>query len=62
MEGSGKRWSIPGAEAILLLRSLKKSNKNDLRAYWRFRAHQVRTRLYANAAQYRPVAALKLAA
>lgn len=62
MEGSGKRWSIPGAEAILLLRSLKKSNNNDLRAYWGFRARQVRARLYANATQYRPVAALKLAA
>src|SRR2546426_593525 len=37
MEGSGKRWSTAGAEAILLLRSLKKSNNNDLRAYWRYR-------------------------
>ena len=62
MEGSGKRWSIAGAEAILLLRSLKKSNNNDLRAYWHYRAQQVRARRYANAAQYRPVAPLKLVA
>jgi hypothetical protein len=31
MEGEGKRWSLAGAEAILALRSLKKSHDNDLR-------------------------------
>src|SRR5262249_14273073 len=31
MEGEGKRWSIEGAEAMLALRSLKKSHDNDLR-------------------------------
>ena len=40
MEGEGKRWSLAGAEAILALRSLKKSHDNDLRDYWRFRARQ----------------------
>ena len=59
MEGEGKRWSLGGAEAILALRSLKKSHDNDLRAYWRFRARQVRTRLYGRQPQYRPTAPLK---
>jgi hypothetical protein len=59
MEGEGKRWSLEGAEAILALRSLKKSHDNDLRAYWRFRARQVRTRLYGRQPQYRPTAQLK---
>jgi hypothetical protein len=46
MEGEGKRWSLKGAEAILALRSLKKSHDHDLRHDWRFRAHQVRARRY----------------
>ena len=62
MEGGGKHWSLIGAEAILILRSLKKSNQNDLRAYWRFRAQLLRARRYASAAEYRPVAPLKLVA
>src|SRR5258705_2481301 len=40
MEGEGKRWSLNGAGGILALRSLKQSHDNDLRAYWRFPAHQ----------------------
>jgi hypothetical protein len=32
MEGEGKRWSLAGAEAMLALRSLKKSHDHDLRA------------------------------
>src|SRR5919106_970368 len=48
MEGEGKRWSLEGAEAILTLRSLKKSHDNDLRDYWRFRARQMRGRLYGH--------------
>jgi hypothetical protein len=55
MEGEGKRWSLEGAEAILALRSLKKSHDNDLRAYWRFRACQVRARLYGRKPKYRPM-------
>jgi hypothetical protein len=43
-EGEGKRWSLTGAEAILALRSLKKSHDHDLRDYWRCRAHQLRAR------------------
>ena len=34
MEGEGKRGSLAGAEAILALRSLKKSHDHDLRDYW----------------------------
>jgi hypothetical protein len=34
MEGEGKQWSLTEAEAILALRSLKKSHDNDLRDYW----------------------------
>ena len=59
MEGEGKRWSVEGAEAILALRSLKKSHDNDLRDYWRFRACQVRVRLYASKPKYRPTARLR---
>ena len=59
MEGEGKRWSLAGAEAILTLRSLKKSHDNDLRAYWRFHARQERTRLYACKLTYRPTARLR---
>ena len=59
MEGEGKRWSLEGAEAILTLRSLKKSHDNDLRAYWRFRADQERARLYARKPKYRPTSRLR---
>jgi hypothetical protein len=59
MEGEGKRWSLEGAEAILALRSLRKSHDNDLRDYWKFHARQVRTRLYASKPKYRPTARLK---
>ena len=59
MEGEGKRWSLAGAEAMLALRSLKKSHDHDLREYWRFRARQVRTRLYASKPKYRPTARLR---
>jgi hypothetical protein len=59
MEGEGKRWSLQGAEAMLALRSLKKSHDNDLRDYWRFRAHQVRTRLYARKPKYWPTTRLR---
>jgi hypothetical protein len=56
MEGEGTRWSLQGAEAMLALRSLKKSHDNDLRTYGRFRAHQVSTRLYGRQPPYRPTA------
>lgn len=56
MEGEGKRWSLVGAEAILTLRSLKKSHDNDLRKYWRFHAQQERKRRYAQRPTYRPLA------
>jgi len=59
MEGEGKRWSLAGAEAMLALRSLKKSHDNDLRDYWRFRASQERVRLYARKPTYRPTVQLR---
>ena len=62
MEGEGKRWSLEGAEAILTLRSLKKSHDNDLRDYWRFRAGQARVRLYTSKPKYRPTARLRCVA
>jgi hypothetical protein len=62
MEGEGKRWSLEGAEAILALRSLKKSHDNDLRAYWRFRARQVRARLYGRKPKYKPMPRLRCVA
>jgi hypothetical protein len=62
MEGEGKRWSLAGAEAILTLRSLKKSHDNDLRDYWSFHARQVRVRFYGRRPKYRPVPRLRRAA
>ena len=46
MEGSGRRWSIEGAEATPLLRSIYTSN--DWEAYWESHMHQERRRLYGN--------------
>lgn len=62
MEGSGKRWSVIGAEAILVLRSLKKSHGNDLREYWAFRASEERQRLYETGSSWRPNAHLQAVA
>lgn len=45
MEGSGKRWSLPGAEAILLLRSVYTSGDWD--DYWDTHMTQEHQRLYA---------------
>lgn len=59
MEGEGKRWSLVGAEAILTLRSLKKSHDNDLRDYWKFHARQVHGRLYDRKPKYRPMLRLQ---
>jgi len=59
MEGEGKRWSLEGAEAILTLRSLKKSHDNDLRDYWKFHARQARGRLYGHKPTYRPALQLR---
>jgi hypothetical protein len=58
-EGEGQRWSLTGAEAMLALRSLKKSHDNDLRDYWRFRARQVRARLDGRQPKYRPMLRMK---
>lgn len=62
MEGEGKRWSLAGAEAMLTLRSLKKSHDHDLRDDWRFHARQERVRLYASTPKYRPTARLRCVA
>lgn len=59
MAGEGKRWSLAGAEAMLALRSLKKSHDNDLRDYGRFRARQERARRYGRQPPYRPAARLR---
>jgi hypothetical protein len=59
MEGEGKRWSRAGAEAILTRRSLKKSHDNALRDDGKFRARQVRGRLYGHQPTYRPMLRLR---
>ena len=59
MEGEGKRWSLAGAEAMLALRSRKKSHDPDLRDYWRFRARQARARLYGGTPKYGPMPRLR---
>ncbi len=53
MKGEGKRWSVVGAEAILLLRSLEKSD--DYLACWRFHAMQEGKRLHENRFKYEPL-------
>jgi hypothetical protein len=53
--GEGTRGSLQGAAAMLALRSRKKSHDNDLRAYWRFRAHQLRARRYGRQPKSRPM-------
>lgn len=62
MEGEGKRWRLEGAEAMLTLRSLKKSHDNALRDSWRFRAGQERVRLSTSKPKYRPTARLRCVA
>jgi hypothetical protein len=44
MEGTGRRWSVPGAEALLLLRSIYTSG--DWEAYWQAHMGMERRRLY----------------
>ncbi len=46
MEGTGRRWSIEGAESTLLLRSVYTSGDWD--AYWDSHMKQERTRLYGS--------------
>ncbi len=60
MEGEGKRWSVEGAEAILLLRSLDKSD--DYTNYWSFHTIQERKRLYENSPKYSSFIPLAMAA
>ncbi|EFK07202.1 conserved domain protein [delta proteobacterium NaphS2] len=44
MEGTGRRWSIKGAESTLLLRSVYTSNDWD--AYWENHRQQEQKRQY----------------
>jgi hypothetical protein len=44
MEGSGKRWSIDGAESVLILRSLEKSE--DYSEYWNYHISKEKNRIY----------------
>jgi hypothetical protein len=60
VKASGGAWQ--GAEAILTLRSLKKSHDNDLRDYWKFRARQMHGRLYGHKPKYRPTPRLRCVA
>jgi hypothetical protein len=60
MEGEGKRWSIEGAESILLLRSLEKSN--DYINYWKFHCAEEHNRLYHDRPKYWPIMPLPKAA
>ena len=46
MEGTGRRWSIKGAESTLLLRSVYTSNDWD--DYWRTHQKLEQERLYAS--------------
>ena len=46
MEGSGRRWSIKGAESTLLLRSVYTSG--DWNEYWEFHMQKERKKLYGD--------------
>jgi hypothetical protein len=46
MEGAGRRWSLDGAESMLLLRSIYTSN--DWAEYWHFKRQKEHERLYNN--------------
>ena len=46
MEGTGRRWSIEGAEAVLLLRSVYTSQ--DWKEYWQFHMELERSFYYHN--------------
>lgn len=46
MEGTGRRWSIEGAESTLLLRSIYTSN--DWNNYWKALRRMERNSLYGN--------------
>jgi hypothetical protein len=54
MEGSGRRWSIAGAEATLLLRSVVTSHDWD--AYWESHMQQEQMRLYGEFVEALPIA------
>lgn len=54
MEGSGRRWSIAGAESTLLLRSIVTSHDWD--AYWESHMQQEHTRLYGEFVEALPIA------
>ena len=45
MEGTGRRWSIKGAESTLLLRSIYTSNDWD--EYWKVHRSLERLKLYS---------------
>lgn len=46
MEGTGRRWSIEGAESTLLLRSIYTSN--DWNDYWKEHRRVKKNSLYGN--------------
>ncbi len=50
MDITGARWGLEGAEAILKLRSIIKSN--DFEDYWNFHLKQEFERNYASKYQY----------
>jgi hypothetical protein len=53
MEGTGKRWGIAGAEAMLSLVSLKTSHDNDMIDFMKFRARRAKARLYGKRPRFR---------
>lgn len=46
---TGSRWSVPGAEALLILRAV--ISNGDFTAYWRYHVHEEHTRLYPRTGQ-----------
>lgn len=55
MEGNGMRWTVDGAEAVLRLRSLKKSG--HLEEFGHFRTTLEQLRLYGPDSAFKPVSA-----
>lgn len=59
MDGAGMRWSIPGAQAMLDLRSVHLNH--DWPAFWAFYRRQLHQRLYGSSSS-QPVTKMELAA
>lgn len=59
MDRTGARWGLPGAEAVLKLRSLQKTG--DFEAYWEFHLEQEKRRIYGKQSESKELSRLEAA-